>query len=415
MKIGELAQKNNISTSAIYYYIDTGLLVPESKNNKYYFSDQDEKDLIFILKLKECQFSLVDIHNILSLIRMTNLADKGDIDDYLAYFYKQRNYLIEEKNKIETVLSIINKEISDKQTLQKENDNITGIPLSMVQFLYCPQCKKKLELKDVYIKNNHILSGKLVCDCSYEAEIVNGILITKGLFVTKYEVPDPTRSFMKGLPADCINVFKKAFNWMLNKLLIENIDQKVILEDHINTYFFLYPNITQMNPNSYYIIVDKFLPMVEMYKNRIEALNLNLNILYMVNSNHEYPLRDGCVDIFLDFFSSNKFNFVEHYYYLDKIYRLFNNDSRVIGTFFHYNQKSKSIQEAICQYEGTWDNIFNLNDFKNHFLSSGKFKLIDEQQIGEVTETSNEYFTFHIKGEAMKLHSYLWQKQAPKD
>ena len=414
MKIGQLAKKYNISNSAIYYYIDMGLLIPENKDKKYFFNNQDENDLRMILKLKKCQFSLDDIRRILSLTRMTNLADKGDIDDYLSYFSNQKNILIKEKNNLEIAIKEIEKEISERKSRPDNNESISGIPLDMVQFLYCPVCQRKLDLSNVYIKNNQILSGKLLCECSYEAEIINGILVTKGLYLTKYEVPDITRSFTKGLPADCINIFKKSFNWMLDKLLIENTDNKVVLEDHINTYFFLYPNISRMNKNSYYIIADKFLSMVEMYKRRIDALNLDLNILYIVNSSHEYPLKNGCVDIFLDFFSSNKFNFVEKYYYLDKTYRLFNNNSRIIGTFFYYDKSCKSIQLAIDQYEGTWDNCFNVQDFKQHFINSEKFKLIDEKEVGEVIETSNEYFTFHIKGEKMKLLSYLWQKQDKK-
>lgn len=412
MKIGQLANKNNISSSTIYYYIDMGLLVPENSSSQYDFSEQDERDLKMILMLKKCHFPLVDIHHILSLIRMTNLKDNGDINDYLSYFFNQRDSLMDEKAKIEIAINEINQIINKKIENPIDSPAKTGVPLEMVQYLYCPKCKKKLNLTDVSIRDKYILSGKLLCDCSYKAKIENGIVITEGLFISPYEAPDTNRSFLKDLPADCISVFKKSFNWMMNRLSNEDTNQKVIFEDHMNTYFFLYPNICKINNKAYYIMSDKFLPIVEMYKQRIEALNLDLNILYMVNSSYEYPLKDGCVDIFLDFFTSNKFNFIEKYYYLDKISYLFNNTSKVIGTYFYYKNKNKSVKEAINQYTFTWENIFNVVDFKNNFLNSGKFKLIEEQEIGQIIDVKkSQYFTYHIKGEKMRLLSFVWQKQ----
>lgn len=75
MRIGKVSEKYHISVDNIYYYINYGLLVPPKPRGQYVFDEQTVRDLEWILGLKELDFSLREIHVILSLKRISGLAD----------------------------------------------------------------------------------------------------------------------------------------------------------------------------------------------------------------------------------------------------------------------------------------------------------------------------------------------------
>ena len=79
MRIGKVSQIYHISVDNLYYYINYGLLVPPRPKGQYVFDQATIKDLEWILELKELDFSLREIHRLLSLRRISNFADSQDI------------------------------------------------------------------------------------------------------------------------------------------------------------------------------------------------------------------------------------------------------------------------------------------------------------------------------------------------
>ena len=71
MKIGQVSRRYGISRDNLYYYINYGLLVPPRRNNQYVFDDDTLQDLEWILELKNMEYSLAEIHRILSLRRIS--------------------------------------------------------------------------------------------------------------------------------------------------------------------------------------------------------------------------------------------------------------------------------------------------------------------------------------------------------
>ena len=67
MRIGKVSEKYGISIDNLHYYINYGLLVPPKPKGQYVFDDATLKDLEWILNLKKLDFSLREIHIILSL------------------------------------------------------------------------------------------------------------------------------------------------------------------------------------------------------------------------------------------------------------------------------------------------------------------------------------------------------------
>ena len=412
MRIGEIAKKVDIPINSVRYYINMGLLVPQNKNKQYIFNDDDVKDLELIIKLKSLHFSLNDIHKILSLSRVSNLNDRGDIEDYLKFFLEQKDRLMQERADLDKAISGIKNEIDSIKNSIENHSLKTGVPLSMLGKIYCPHCQKQLNLKDAYIENQYVLSGEFLCDCGYTAKIRDGILCTKGGCISAYDSPDLERSFMKNIPASFVTTLQKSYNWMLEQLAGIDTDDRVLFEDHMNAYAFSYRHIAQMNHKTKYILADKYFEIVKMYKDRIDRLNLNLDVLYICDATFELPLKKGCVDIFIDYFSSNEYNFFNHHYLLDKLEPYLHQNTNILGTYFYFKPGSRSMKQAMLDYPETWDKNFDHASFTNHFISEGRYSSVDEEPMGCVTDSgTSTAFTFHLLGEEMHLHSYNWLKK----
>ena len=93
MKIGQLAKKYNVSVESIRYYINIGLLIPEKKEKQYYFGKKNIEEVSLILRLKELHFTLKEIHQILSIRRISNLVDEEDIYDIVNIFEDKKAQL----------------------------------------------------------------------------------------------------------------------------------------------------------------------------------------------------------------------------------------------------------------------------------------------------------------------------------
>ena len=79
MRIGKVSELYHISIDNLYYYIHYGLLVPPRPKGQYVFDEATCKDLEWILELKDLDFSLREIHILLSLKRVSGFADPQDL------------------------------------------------------------------------------------------------------------------------------------------------------------------------------------------------------------------------------------------------------------------------------------------------------------------------------------------------
>lgn len=409
MKISQLANKFNLSTNTIRYYINIGLLIPASKNKQYTFNAQNITDLELILKLKNFKFHINEIHEIISLIRVTNLASKEDVTDYLCFLEKQKSQLLLEEQCLQTAILSLQEEIKNTSSIISKTENSTGIPLVFLPYLYCPHCDIPLILEDALIKSGQILTGKLFCICGYHAEIIKGILITDGRNISQYDYPDLDRKFYKDLPAPLVSLFQKSYNWMFQQLKKQDLSGKIILENHINAYFFLYTHFDKIDPHALFVVVDKFPEMVYLYKDLIEHLGLDLKILYIADSSCNYPIKKQSVDIYIDYFSSNEYGIFNRCHLMEKIKQNFHSDTAFIGTYFSFDHNSKSMKTLKNQYCENWELNFNQSAFKNYLLAQ-QYKFIDESDIGYVLDSgTSQAFTFHEKNDRLLLYSYLFK------
>lgn len=406
MRIGKVSELYHISVDNIYYYINYGLLVPPKPKGQYVFDEQTVKDLEWILELKELDFSLREIHVILSLKRISGLADSGDIEELKEIFKSKRDFCQKEIERKQQVLEKLDTHIQTMEKLENEPNHRTGLPLQALSLLCCPLCGGTLSLSHVEMDQRFIYKGNLSCTCGYCAHISSGILMTPNKNENIQDTPDVTRELYKDLPPALISMFQRSYNWMLKKMEDTNLHNKVIAETYINAWFFMHNHLEYLPQDSLYIVIDKYPETLLMYKHLIEKQKPELDILYLADASTRFPLKHHCIDIHLDFFAVNEHNFYHDTFLYERIAPYLAEKSELIGTYFYFENAPKSMRQLLSQYPECSPRNFHLDYFLTSLKESG-FQLEESEDCGSVTDSGNNLgFGFHVKGEKMHLLPY---------
>ncbi|ATW26775.1 MerR family transcriptional regulator [Candidatus Formimonas warabiya] len=409
MRIGEVSRKFNLSKDTIRYYIKIGLIVPDLDNNYFYFSDRDIEDIEWIKKLRAMDFSLNEIHKVLSLKRVSNWVETEDIRDYLDILKEKKSQLIPTIMKLEKTISDIDSEMLKFHGNDVFPNKKTGLPLYGMKYIYCPFCQVPLKINNVDMNHEYIFNGQLSCTCNYSAQIRDGIIITPNKNTSFFDKPDISRELYKDIPPHLISLYQKSYNWMINKIN-ETIDENdVVMETHINAYYFLYKHFNQIKRNPLFIIVDKFPEMLAMYKEKSEHLSPNPDVIYIADNSMDLPLKHQSVGMFIDYFGSNEHNIFFDSSLLCSLKKYFAGNSKIIGTYFSFNKNSKSNKKLKLEYPENYINNFDFQFFLKS-LQDCNFKMLEKNHIGSTTISGdNLAFSFHIDGENLYMDSFLAQ------
>lgn len=413
MRIGRVSDKYRISTDSIHYYISYGLIVPpKTDGGQYEFDDKTVSELELVLELKSLAFPLKTIHKILSLYRVSNLADEQDVDDLKNIYKNQLNDIEKNKKKLDEAGAALERKIAELDEMAKVTSSDIGVPISMLDCVCCPVCKRELVLNKVHMNRKYIFSGELDCPCGYHAQIAGGILLTPNRNRSRYDRPDLVRELYKDLPPDLISLFQRSYNWMAGKLLETGTSGKVLLETYVNAWFFLHNHQNILPRDTKIIVIDKFPETLRLYKKLIEKQGFGLDILYIADAGLNPPIKPRTADINIDFFAVNEHNFYHHTFWLKHLYPYLKHDASAIGTYFYFSRGHKSMQTLMREYPESYENNFNKQYFLKSLYSCG-LNLIDSEELGYTTDSGqNLGFSFHVRGEEMHLFSYLAKKGA---
>ena len=411
MKIGQVSRRYGISRDNLYYYINYGLLVPPRRNNQYVFDDDTLRDLEWILELKNMEYSLAEIHRILSLRRISGLENPRDRADLREIYSAKRDECARKIRHYEAVIRDLDSRIVELSSAGPETPAHTGVPLRMLDLLCCPRCGRELTIGDVTMDMKYIYDGSLYCDCGYEAHIDDGILITPNGYAGETDKPDLDRDLYKDLPSSLISLFQRSYNNMKKDLSEIDLSGRVVMETYINAWFFLHNHQQYFSPHGFYIVVDKFPEMLRMYKTLIEQENYSLPILYLADSSTDYPLKKGIVDLNLDFFAVNEHLFYHDDFLLDRLSPYLKEDGRILGTWFYFKNGQRSMKLLKQEYPESSPNNFSLPWFRQQLARSG-FALDRSQVCGHTTDSGNNLgFGFHVTGDEMYLMTYLGHRE----
>ena len=179
MRIGAFSEQFGLSPETIRYYVNKGLLSPMIKNDRYDFKENDIDDMQLLLRLKSFKFSIVEIHRLLSLRRLSGFDSPNELSDYINILVDHKKKLQREKRELQGIISLLQDEIgssSGKHSFNAKRKN--GVPLQFPPISRLPLCKENLSPEsNCSIEKDQILSGTLNCECGFSAVIKNGILI----------------------------------------------------------------------------------------------------------------------------------------------------------------------------------------------------------------------------------------------
>lgn len=285
--------------------MELGLVVPGRNGNLYDFNEDSIEDIRWIHKLKEMGFQLKEIQNVLSLRRISNWVEPQEIAEYLLILERKKKDLFRDIESIKEEIARIEAE-EESFTLETGGDKVLiGVPLKALEYLCCPYCGKTFSVEQVQMNSRYIYSGKMSCICGYQLEIRDGIVVTPGAWAEGDEGADLDREKYKDLPASVITMLQRSYNFLFHRISGMDLYDKVVMETDINEFFYLYTHFRKIENRVLFIVTDRYPQVLRMYKERIEYLKLDIDILYLADGSGNFPLRQQCVDLLLDYFSSN--------------------------------------------------------------------------------------------------------------
>ena len=414
MKIGELTKKYGVSSQTIRYYVKMGLLIPETKEKQYVFNEQSRDDLDLILRLKKFDLSLSDIHRILSLNRISHFVSQEDRNTYRSILHDQLSSIEREENRLQAVAADIREEL--RRQLETEQMSMTqprasrGISLKFLPYLYCPHCNTPLNISDMQISQLEVQSARLHCDCGYSARIDNGILYSDQGEVSPEEVVDVDRRFYKDSPPPVINLHQKSYNWITKRIQHLDLTDKIVIEPLINTCCYLFTNIHRLDPKALYIITDKHAAPIEHYKSLFERMGLDVDILFIVDASHKYPLKQGCVDLCIDDTSTVEYAAYEEGSLFDTLLPYLHPRTHWVGVFHYFDLRSASYRRFREKFPGAQKVCYDLTEF-NRTMRSHPLQLLDDEIIGSVDHSGEGIvtFSFHIPGDPLSWYAFHYK------
>lgn len=413
MKIGDLAAKYNITTQAIRYYINMGLIVPCSKEKQYIFNKQDIEDLELILRLKNLGFSLSEIHQVLSQKRILGIEDEKDSEQYRALLATHLMHLNEEKQILQGVIDSISQEL---QSVSPETSYIAsstpkGISLRFLPYIHCPFCNAPPDIHDMNITNQSITSGQIHCSCGYQATIRDGIIYVHGDVPINHEVIDAERRFYTESSPQMVSLYKKGNNWLVNQLNQIKGKNQVIMEPLNNTCCFLFPNIKELDPNNLYIFTDKHPEVVEQYKKAFETLVPDADILYIADPTYHYPIKHGSVTCYIDYAADAEYlTYEPQGHFFDFVEPYLAPDANIIGGIFYFPYGSRTQRQFLKQFPNAQKQTMQLKPLQD-YMKTKPVRLINEEYVGAVTDSggNNMAFSFHQQEDPLSFYTFYYK------
>jgi DNA-binding transcriptional MerR regulator len=405
MKIGEVANFCGVSPHTIRYYASLGLLTPRRRNNQYLFSDKDVDDLLYIQKLKDCQFSLHDVESVMRLRRTSNWIEPSSIGEFSLMLQSKQNELRKQQTLLQSSIDMIDKELAQLSRRKVHRWPYTGIPLKALPRLVCPECRQRLQVEQASLSNKYIYNGLLTCVCGYSASIDRGIIDTGNRYTNTFDKPDLDRELYRTLCGGLLRIYQKCSAYIYDQLSALSLSGKVVLEANVNGYFFLYNHFSEMPKNCLYVIVDKYPETIFMYKELIEQLNLDLDILYIADATQRYPLEYGCIDVCVDFFSTTEYQFYHEDNYVHAIAPFLAEKASIVGSCIDLDPWAKSRKLVKQKYPESSSRAYTFSDVLQEMKAQGFWVRTD--MAGALSKTQDKFsFTCHLEGEEMRFHTF---------
>lgn len=401
MKIGKFTDANNISLDTVRHYMDLGLIVPLKSGGQYDFDDICEKDLKYVLNLKQLGFSLNEIKAILMLLRLGKLTPYQEEQYFMEFFITKLNKVIKNISDLTDIKEKLELKIQEFSLHPNAEASVIGININALKLLKCCNCGKDLMLTNGKVENNQIISGILKCSCGEKYTIEDGILMGNGIIKSSCEdfngnyiidyVNSTDYEYM-------INIYK-SLEWAYKKLDLGSIPGNTILELGSGSGFFLRHIYNSLSEDSIYIAVDYDLNRHKFLKSVLEKVNCPKNILFICSDFLSIPVKNETAGLIIDFSGTSNYCFEHEDFLLKSMLNLAKKDSYLLSAFIMFKNfgVSTDIQEP-----------FRKNFIQSHVkreIDNLNYTMLDEY-VSDYVERGGTFEDYFKNGE--KVYTYMF-------
>jgi len=412
MKIKEFSNKFDLSYDTIRYYMKLNLINPQKVGGHYNFDQEDQSDMEEILSLKEMEFSLDEIKEILSFKRI------GRMSNYQKNSYYQNLYqdkikaigkriieLKDAKKALKTHLERLKEESDEKQ-------NDLSLNLNLLNLFACPVCGSQLTLSAEKIENNRIYQGSLNCSCGEKILIREGILYTKEIYSQKdheklfesdllYHVTD----YIKQTNSEFMDHSYQSLEWIKNRIDYSDLKNKVILEPG-SGYGLLLRNIyDQLPQNTTYICVEHSSELNRYLKSLLELSAAGPEVIFLTAEMPNLPLQENCLDYLLDYSGISNFSFHNQAFLPELLLKYFKEHFMFLAVFIiYYKFGDKNVVKR------DYRDYFIYSNIRSKLKEMG-FEFLDEyrSEIKKIDTSFGKYEEFAQVGD--QIFSYQMQAE----
>lgn len=387
MRIGEFASKHNTTIDTIRYYLELGLLISDKVGGQYRFDHNDSWDLEKIFELKLLDFSLSEIQELLCYHRLAGDRTMEYRKYYISLLMSQKEHFNNELSRFKAMESLIDDKIMEFKSELEDIIRI-GLPLSFLDILVCPKCKRSVEINNGSLEKNMIISGEIKCKCGYSASIENGIYVDRSIMDIdlgdKRKLPTK-REFLHMASAKFINFYYNGMAKLIDYILKYADDPGFILELDTCAGSFLMQYLKHLQPSSKYILTcnDKS-RLMDMKKN-IESNYQYNNIIFLCCNIEDLPIRESTIDLIVDHGMSKEFKKIHNKPLYDAVLSLLKLDGKLAGTYHYFNKDSIDFLSLEANLSIYYDKDAHIEKLKKKNLST-----LEMTSIGPVVE-SNPY------------------------
>lgn len=413
MKIREFSNKFNLSYDTIRYYMKLNLINPRKSGGHYQFDQDDQNDMQEILKLKEMEFSLDEIKEILSFKRIGRLSNYQK-NSYYQNLYQQKIKSIEKRIKelkaASRALNIHLKKIKKEDNVKK---NDLSLNLKSLDLFACPVCGSDLTLSAEKIENNRIHAGSLNCSCGEKILIQDGILYTSEIYDRegRKEVfeTDPlfhVTDYIQQTDSEFMDQAYLSLEWLKNKINYSDLKNKVILEPG-SGYGLLIRNIyDQLASDTTYICVEHDPELNRYLKSLLELSAAGPEVIFLTAELPALPLKEKIIDYLIDFSGISNYSFHNQGFLPELMLKYFKDHFLLTAVFIIYH---KFGEKNIVDRE--YRNYFIYSKIRAKLKELG-FEFLDEykSEIKKIDSSFGKYEEFAQIGDQI----YSYQLQAKK-
>lgn len=401
MKIGEFSKKNNVTQDTIRHYIDMGLLVVEKHGSQYKFTEENSNDIEKIVMLKQWDFSLTDIQEILCFYRLEG-EKSGDFRAfYLSLLERKKDQIKREQQKLKEIDVQLKDRINELKRNEIGQSKTLGFPICSTYLLHCPCCKRTLDISGGMIERNMILEAALHCDCGYNAVIEDGIYMDKATVATKKEMP-LKRDFLEATSPKFINFLYHGTSALIDYIQNHTSSPKYIMELDNCVGRFLMQYIDYLPKSCTYILICQDKERIIRMKNNLEQQQEHNKFIFFCCELDQIPIINSSIDVIVDHSMSKNYAKATNKFLIDIVSPFLKIEGHLVGAYPHLGTKCKEFMNIPLELR----DYFNKNKMMEK-LQNLNFAELDAVDIGPIIE-NNPYID--ISGKEQYLTLYAGQK-----